>query len=118
MGFLATHLLERVGINQNPPELNDLRRVLGHIYAMFVAGGRDVNDDVAVDVERLSGHGRRVFLVVSGGRRKTGARDAGAARRERQDGMTATRRWPDVGQDRICRQRAMYAESPLKICCN
>lgn len=48
--LLATHLLERVGIKQDPSKLNHLGRVLCHIDAVLVAGGRNVDDDVAIDV--------------------------------------------------------------------
>lgn len=45
------HLIQCVGVQQDPAKLNDLGRVLGHIDTMLVAGGGDVDDDVAVDLE-------------------------------------------------------------------
>ncbi len=54
------HLVESVRIQQDPAKLNNLGGVLGHIDAVFIASGGDVDDDVAVDLEGgalLSSHG-------------------------------------------------------------
>lgn len=55
----AAHLLQRIGIKKNPTEFNNLRGILSHVYAMFVAGGRNMDHDIAIDAERghlLGGH--------------------------------------------------------------
>lgn len=46
-----SNLLKSAGINENPSKLNDLGRILGHIDTVFIASGRNVDHDVAVDVE-------------------------------------------------------------------
>lgn len=58
----GTHLLAGLCVEQDPTQLDDLGRVLGHVHAVLVAGGRDVDDDVAVELRRGSlngGHGER-----------------------------------------------------------
>lgn len=57
-GLFSAYLLEVVGIQKDPTELNDLGGILGHINAVLVAGGRDVNDHVAVHLERRTLLGR------------------------------------------------------------
>lgn len=47
----ATHLLERVCVEQDPTKLNHLGRVLCHINAVLVTGGRNMDHDIAIDVE-------------------------------------------------------------------
>lgn len=56
-----SHLFKRRSIDENPAKLNDFGRVLGDVNAMFVASGRDVDDDITVGVESrmlrlLDGH--------------------------------------------------------------
>lgn len=46
-----SNLLKSAGINENPSKLNDLGGILCHIHTVFIAGGRNVDHDVAVDVE-------------------------------------------------------------------
>jgi hypothetical protein len=43
-----THLLTGLGIQQYPAKFNDFCRVLGDIDSMFITGGSDVDDNVAV----------------------------------------------------------------------
>lgn len=50
-GQRISNLLKIVAINENPAKLNDLGGILGHIYTVFIAGGGNVDHDVAVDVE-------------------------------------------------------------------
>lgn len=50
-GQRISNLFKRVGINENPAKLNDLGGILCHIYTVFIAGSRNVDHDVAVDVE-------------------------------------------------------------------
>lgn len=88
--LLATHLLERVGIKQDPSKLNHLGRVLCHIDAVLVAGGRNVDDDVAIDVklgQRLRRHGCGGF-----GRTRT---EGEGRRGEDAAGQRRRRRWDD-----------------------
>lgn len=47
----VAHLFERIRIEQNPTEFDDLGRVLGNIHPMLITGSRDVDHDVAVDGE-------------------------------------------------------------------
>jgi len=47
-----SYLVKRLCIEQDPADLNHLGRVLGDVHTMLVAGGRNVDDDVAVDLER------------------------------------------------------------------
>lgn len=44
-------LFESVGVKENPSKLNDLGRVLGNVDTVFITGGRNMDHDVAVDVE-------------------------------------------------------------------
>lgn len=64
---IKTNLLECVGIEQNPAKLNDLGRVLGDVDAVLIAGGSDVNDNVAVDAELGALLGRHSGGCLSGG---------------------------------------------------
>ena len=41
-----------MGVEEDPTKLNQLGRVLCNVDSMLVAGGRNVDDDVAVDLER------------------------------------------------------------------
>lgn len=53
------HLIQCIGIQQYPTQLNDLSRVLGHVDAVLVTGSGDVDDNVSVDLEGralLRGH--------------------------------------------------------------
>ena len=53
------HLIQCIGIQQYPAQLNDLSRVLGHVDAVLVTGSGDVDDNVSVDLEGralLCGH--------------------------------------------------------------
>lgn len=51
-GMFSAYLFEVVGIQKDPTELNNLGGILGHVYTVLVASGRDVNDHVAVHLER------------------------------------------------------------------
>lgn len=65
------HLFQRLCVKQDPAQLNNLGRVLRDIDAVLVTGGRNVDDHVAVDVERRglqSGHGRGWIESESGRR--------------------------------------------------
>jgi hypothetical protein len=56
----GTHLIETVSVEENPTKLDNLGRVLGHINAVLVAGCRDMDNHVTVDLERgrlLGSHG-------------------------------------------------------------
>lgn len=53
----VAYLVERLGVDHDPAELNDLGRVLGHIHAVFVACGRNMDHDVSI------GMGWRRLLV-------------------------------------------------------
>ena len=56
--MFPAYFLEVVGIQKDPTELNDLGRILGDINAVLVAGGCNVNDHVAVHLERRTLLGR------------------------------------------------------------
>ena len=45
------HLLKGVCVHQDPAKLNNLRRVLCHINAVLIAGGRNMNHNIAIDVK-------------------------------------------------------------------
>lgn len=47
----SAHLLQSVGVQKDPSEFNNLSRVLGHINAVLIACGCNVNDYIAVDAE-------------------------------------------------------------------
>lgn len=49
----SAYLLAVLGIQENPSELNDLGRVLGNVYAVLIAGGCNVDDDISVEVPLL-----------------------------------------------------------------
>lgn len=57
-GMFLAYLLEVVGIQEDPTELNNLGGILGHVNTVLVAGGRNVNDHVAVHLERRTLLGR------------------------------------------------------------
>lgn len=69
----ARYLFQSIGVNENPANLDHLGGIFGHVNSMLVAGGSNVNDDVAVRValaQRLRRH------VVVGGRGEAVARKA------------------------------------------
>lgn len=72
----GAHLLEGIRIEQNPAKLDDLRRVLGHVYTMLVTGGRDVDHDVTID-----GEGRDWLLRRHDAKRRKPVRVHGEALR-------------------------------------
>ena len=47
---MLSHLFTVLCIEQDPPNLNDLGRVLGDVNTVFVARRRYINDDVAVEL--------------------------------------------------------------------
>jgi len=51
---MTAYLLAGFGIQQDPPQLDHLCRVLGNVDAMFIAGGSDVDDDVAIQLRSRS----------------------------------------------------------------
>lgn len=53
----GAHLFAGLGIEQNPAKLNDLCRVFCDVYAVLVAGGGYVDDEVAVQVRGLGARG-------------------------------------------------------------
>lgn len=56
----SAYLVESLCIYQDPPDLNDLGRILGDIHPVFVAGRGHVDDNIAVNVQgswRESRHG-------------------------------------------------------------
>lgn len=58
---MPTHLLQRLGVEKNPAELNNLGRVLCDVDSMLIAGGCDVDHDIAIDVELVTSLGTRHF---------------------------------------------------------
>lgn len=46
-----SNLLQAVSIKENPSKLNDFGGILGNVDAVFIAGSRNMDHDVAVDVE-------------------------------------------------------------------
>jgi hypothetical protein len=65
----TAYLLKILSIEQNPCQLNDFGRILGHVYAMFIASGRNVDDYITVDLERrgrLRRHGAGDTLCSNG----------------------------------------------------
>jgi hypothetical protein len=62
--LVKPNLLAGLCVEQDPSELNDLRRVLRDVHAMFIAGGRYVDDEVPVEAtENASSIG---FVRTSG----------------------------------------------------
>lgn len=60
MGSPGAHLFAGLRIQQDPPQLNDLGGVLGHVHAMLVTRRSYVNDNVAVQIaplRRIGSHG-------------------------------------------------------------
>lgn len=53
----STYLLAGFGIQQDPPQLDHLCGILGDVDAMLVAGGCDVDDNVAIQLGGGSGDG-------------------------------------------------------------
>lgn len=79
---METHLLERVGVKENPSKLNDLSGILGYVDTVLVTRRGHMDHDVAVDVElRLRRHdGRRsVRLDSNAGLENGGSVDAGCS---------------------------------------
>lgn len=66
---VSSHLVAVLGVEQNPPELDNLGRVLGHVDAVLVAGSCNMDDDVAVEIAALglrSSHHRAWLRTVCG----------------------------------------------------
>lgn len=63
ISILDTHLLECVGIKQNPAKLNNLSRILCDIDTMLITGGGNVDDDVSIRAELGALLGRHFFPV-------------------------------------------------------
>lgn len=49
---VLAHLFQSGGIEKNPTNLDNLSRIPGHIYAVFIAGCSNMNNHVSVDLER------------------------------------------------------------------
>jgi hypothetical protein len=47
---MAAYLLAGFGIQQDPPQLDHLCRILGNVDAMLIAGGCNVDDDIAIQL--------------------------------------------------------------------
>lgn len=45
-----SYLVATLAVKQYPAQFNDFRRVLGHIYAMFVTGRGDMDDHISVQL--------------------------------------------------------------------
>lgn len=81
MGDQSAYLVAGFGIEQDPAEFNDLCRVLCDVDAMFVASGRNMDDDVAVQLWDGGRDGCHVSLcpqgnVFWGGRRREESEEA------------------------------------------
>lgn len=98
-----SNLFKSAGINENPSELNDLGGVLGHIYTVFIAGGRNVDHDVAVDVEL--GH----LLRSHDGNGFAGSRQLACARCRQR--LSTLKRSPGRSQWLIVRVESMKTRS-------
>lgn len=58
--MLESYLITSLAVEQYPTNFDDLCRILCHINAMFVAGGRYVDDNIAVELgnrRSCGGHG-------------------------------------------------------------
>lgn len=74
----GAYLITILGIKQNPSQLNHLGRILGHVHSMFVAGSRNVYNDVAVQLRdggRNGGHGSLRRGYARGIGRKNGRKN-------------------------------------------
>lgn len=60
------HLVESLCIDQDPPNFNDLGRILCNVHTMFVAGRGHVDDNIAVNIQGSWRESRHVELVVVG----------------------------------------------------
>lgn len=68
IGWLYAYLFERIGVDKNPANFDDLCGILGHVDTVFVAGGGNVDNDITVRVElikRLRRHIGRCGEAVS-----------------------------------------------------
>ena len=74
MGRPAADLFPGLGIKQDPADFDDLGGVLGDVDAMLVAGRRNMDDYVAVDVVLLIRRGRHLKPAPSG---RDGSRGGG-----------------------------------------
>lgn len=54
-----TYLITALCIKQDPSKLDNLGRILGHVDAVLITGGGDVDNDIAVEIPLLAGAGRR-----------------------------------------------------------
>lgn len=91
-GRRATHLLERICVEQNPSKLNNLGRVLGDVDAVLIARRGHMDHDIAVDVDLgLRGHdGRRRLRARDGrGRATSSAVDLVSLEERRGEGAAA-----------------------------
>jgi hypothetical protein len=62
---VLAHLVAGLRIQENPAKLNHLRRIFRHVYSMLVTGGRDVDDDVSVQIALLGlPRGRHLRVCV------------------------------------------------------
>jgi hypothetical protein len=48
----TAYLLQVLSIKENPCQLNDFGGILGHVYAVFIASRRNVDNYITVDLER------------------------------------------------------------------
>jgi len=60
----GTYLITRLCIQEDPTKLDDLGRVLGHIYAMLITSRSDVNNNVPIEI-RWCRRGSRHFPEAS-----------------------------------------------------
>lgn len=51
MWGLHSYLLERIGIQENPAELNDFSRVLGHVDTVLIACRSNMHYNITIDIE-------------------------------------------------------------------
>lgn len=59
-----TYFITALAIQQNPANLDDLGRVLGHIYTVFVAGRGYVDNDVSVQLGDSRSGGRHLAGIL------------------------------------------------------
>lgn len=51
--FVVAHLVQTVGIEQDPTKLDEFCGILSHVDTVFIAGSRNMDDQVPVDLKRL-----------------------------------------------------------------
>lgn len=58
----APYLLAALGVQQNPSELDDLGRVLGHVHSVFITRRGNMYDHVTVQLGLLAGTVRHFWM--------------------------------------------------------